>query len=51
MYQYEYKKQQTDWFNWLYIDKKKLIQIAGEQGWETQILFEDEFDQYLAKLI
>ncbi len=51
MYQYEYKKQKTDWFNWLYIDKKKLIKIAGEEGWKTEILFEDEFDQYLAKLV
>lgn len=51
MYQYEYKKQRTDWFSWLYIDKKKLTEIAGEEGWETEILFIDEFDQYLAKLV
>lgn len=50
MYQYEYKKQRTDWFSWLYIDKYKLIQVAGEEGWETEILFEDEFDQYLVRL-
>jgi len=51
MYQYEYKKQKTDWFTWLYIDKKKLAQIAKEEGWKTEILYEDQFDQYLAKLV
>lgn len=51
MYQYEYKRQKTDWFSWLYLSKKKLIQIAEEGGWDTEILFEDEFDQYLAKLV
>lgn len=50
MYRYEYKKQKTDWFSWLYIDKKKLTEIADEEGWKTEILFEDEFDQYLVRL-
>ena len=51
LYRYEYKKQKTEWFNWLYVDKKKLTETAGKEGWETEILFEDEFDQYLARLI
>jgi SAM-dependent methyltransferase len=51
MYQYEYKRQKTDWFSWLYIDKRKLAEIAGEEGWETEILYKDEFDQYLARLV
>ena len=50
-YMYEFKKQKTDWFSWLYIDKRKLAQIAGEEGWETEILFKDEFGQYLARLV
>jgi SAM-dependent methyltransferase len=50
MYRYEYKKQKTDWFTWLYIDRHLLTKIAEEEGWKTAILFEDEFDQYLAKL-
>lgn len=50
MYRYEYKKQKTGWFTWLYIDKKTLAKTAAEEGWNTQILFEDEYDQYLAKL-
>jgi SAM-dependent methyltransferase len=51
MYQYEYKKQKTEWFTWLYIDKETLTKIADEEGWKTAILFEDEFEQYLAKLL
>lgn len=50
-YQYEYKKQKDDWFKWLYIDQETLIKIAKEQGWQTEILFEDEMDQYLARLV
>lgn len=50
-YHYEYKKQKGDWFKWLYIDQETLIKIAKEQGWQTEILFEDEMDQYLARLV
>ena len=50
MYQYEYKKQKTEWFNWLYVDKETLEAVATKEGWQTQILFQDEYDQYLAKL-
>ena len=51
LYQYEYKKQKTGWFTWLYVDREQLIQIAKEEGWKTEILYEDEYDQYLAKLV
>ncbi|MBK0379097.1 class I SAM-dependent methyltransferase [Mucilaginibacter segetis] len=50
-YQYVYKKQRTDWFQWLYIDKGLLKNIADETGWITEILYEDEMDQYLARLV
>jgi SAM-dependent methyltransferase len=50
MYQYEYKKQKSEWFTWLYIDQETLTKTAREEGWHTEILFIDEFDQYLAKL-
>lgn len=49
-YRYEYKKQKTDWFSWLYIDQKALSDLARQEGWEIEILFEDEYDQYLARL-
>lgn len=49
-YQYEYKKQKSNWFTWLYIDRDTLKSTATEEGWNTEILFTDEYDQYLAKL-
>ena len=49
-YCYEYKKQKTEWFSWLYVDRKTLTKIAAKEGWQTEILYMDEFDQYLARL-
>ncbi|AMR33298.1 methyltransferase [Mucilaginibacter sp. PAMC 26640] len=50
-YQYGYKGQKTDWFQWLYIDQDMLIDIASEEGWAVEILHEDNMDQYLARLM
>ncbi|HWK06876.1 MAG TPA: hypothetical protein VNS58_24750, partial [Puia sp.] len=49
LYQYEYRKQQSDWFKWLFIDRKTLTAIALAEGWHTEVLFGDEWDQYLVK--
>ncbi|MET3981537.1 SAM-dependent methyltransferase [Mucilaginibacter sp. UYP25] len=49
-YQYEYKGQKTDWFKWLYIDSEKLMAVAAEEGWATEVLYEDDMDQYLVRL-
>ena len=49
-YQYEYKKQHGNWFNWLYIDQKTLKQHAEKQGWKCELIYEDDMDLYLAKL-
>lgn len=49
-YQYEYKNQRGDWFNWLYIDQKTLLKTALESSFQAEILYEDELDLYLAKL-
>jgi len=51
MYQYEFKRKKTEWFSWLYIDQQKLTQIAAGEGWDTEVLSEDEFDQYVARLV
>jgi SAM-dependent methyltransferase len=48
-YQYEYKKQRGDWFKWLFIDRKTLTEIAAREGWKTDVIFEDEWDQYLVR--
>jgi SAM-dependent methyltransferase len=49
-YQYEYKKEITDWFKWLYIDEHTLQQIAKETGFKADVLLEDEYGQYLVRL-
>ncbi len=49
-YQYQYKKQKTDWFKWLYVDAQTLLKIATTAGWTMQVLYEDGQDQYLVRL-
>jgi len=50
LYQYEYRKEWSDWFNWLFIDQALLKEISASEGWSVRILLEDPFDQYLAVL-
>lgn len=47
---YEYRKQKTEWFTWLYIDQHILQMIASDEGWHMEMIFEDDQDQYLARL-
>ena len=49
-YQYEYDSRLGSEFPWLYLDQQTLIEIANEEGWVVQILFEDEQDQYLVRM-
>ena len=49
-YQYEYKGFKGSWFDWLYVDQKRLETVAQQEGFKTKILLEDENDQYLAVL-
>ncbi len=49
-YQYEYRNKKGSEFPWLYLDQEKLVEIANEEGWVVQILFEDENDQYLVRM-
>lgn len=49
-YCYEYQNVTGKWFNWLYIDKETLTHEAEAQGWKCEIVFEDDQDQYLARL-
>lgn len=48
-YQYQYKRQRSDWFKWLFIDRKTLSALAAGEGWATEILFDNKRDQYLAR--
>ncbi|MNR33642.1 hypothetical protein D3C85_1513290 [compost metagenome] len=49
-FRYEYKLIKGNWFKWIYIDQKTLTDLAKAIGWTTEIIFEDEQDQYLARL-
>lgn len=49
-YQYEYKGEKGNWFNWLYIDPETIKTIAVETGWNSEIIFDDNEDQYLVRL-
>lgn len=49
-FRYEYKSVKGPWFKWVYVDQKTLIDIATQTGWKTEVIFEDENDQYLARL-
>lgn len=49
LYQYEYRKQRSDWFKWLFIDRKTLSRVALSEGWHVEVLFGDEWEQYLVK--
>lgn len=49
-FQYEYGGERGNPFSWLYIDQDTLIRIGQELGWVVQILYEDEYDQYLARM-
>ena len=50
-YQYEYKKNKGNWFGWLYIDQETLFETAKAEGWLMQVIYENDDDQYLARLI
>lgn len=49
-FQYEYRQEVGDPFSWVYVDQETLIEIGQRLGWVVQILYEDEYDQYLARM-
>ncbi len=49
-YLYEYKGKKGAWFKWLYIDFERLANIAEGYGLYCELLYEDDMDQYLARL-
>jgi SAM-dependent methyltransferase len=50
-FQYEYQKIKGKWFKWLYVDFDTLNSIAEKAGWDCEMIYEDEMDQYLVRLI
>tara|TARA_Y100000310_G_scaffold298681_1_gene332842 strand:+ start:21444 stop:22160 length:717 start_codon:yes stop_codon:yes gene_type:complete len=49
-YQYEYKGNKGDWFDWVYVDQETLQGEVAKAGLELEILYTDENDQYLARI-
>lgn len=49
-YCYEYQKQKGNWFNWLYLDQETLLRTAHQKGWDCEIIFDDDEDQFLVRL-
>ena len=49
-FRYEYKGLKGSWFKWVYVDQQTLKSLAKKQGWIVEIVFEDDQDQYLARL-
>ena len=49
-FRYEYKSIKGNWFKWIYVDQQTLKTIAAALGWDVAIIFEDDQDQYLARL-
>jgi SAM-dependent methyltransferase len=48
-YQYEYRRQRSSWFQWLFIDPKTLRKIAAEEGWKVEPVYEAGRDHYLVR--
>ena len=49
-YCYEYTGEMGDWFDWVYVDPTKLMEIVNEMGLSIEILTEEN-DQFLARII
>lgn len=49
-FQYEYKNDKGEWFDWVYIDQDTLKEKVSQQGLQIEILFNDDSDQYLARI-
>ena len=49
-FQYEYQDEYSEWFSWLYVDATTLERMATLLGWNTQMVYQDDSDQYLFRL-
>jgi len=50
-FHYEYNGLEDDPFKWLYVDQAKLIEVARACEWNCMVVYEDDSDTYLARLI
>lgn len=51
VFQYEYKGEKGEPFGWVYVDQDTMKSLANASGWDMQVLFTNEEDQYLARLV
>jgi SAM-dependent methyltransferase len=49
-YRYLYKEMNGPWFDWIYVCQKKMGDVAKEQGFNFEVIAEDDSGQYLAIL-
>jgi hypothetical protein len=49
-FRYSYKDETGPWFNWLYIDEYLMEEYSNRAGFEMEVLFRSESDNYLARL-
>lgn len=49
-YQYEYKNEKGDWFDWVYVDQDSFSKIIKTMGLEAEVLHTEETDQYLMRI-
>jgi len=50
-YQFQYLNRRGEWFNWLYLDPETLQKITSQEGWYCQIVYQDDLDHYLVRLV
>ncbi len=48
-YQYEYRGRRSERFSWLYVDEDTVRTVAQEAGWQIQVVFQNDQDQYLVR--
>jgi SAM-dependent methyltransferase len=48
---YEYKNQASGWLEWLFIDRHTLEGITEEEGWEIEVLAENDIRQSLGQYL
>lgn len=49
-YQYDYKGQKGEWFNWVYVDTNTITDICNQLNVSCEILFQGQNDEFLAKI-
>ncbi len=49
-FRFEYRQQQGTWFDWVYIDQQTLMKEANRLGWQADVLYEDNQEQFLVRM-